>query len=132
MTATATQRREKAKVEYNAFLGACPSRQLLDLVASKWVCLILAALVDGPRRHSELRRDIAGVSQKMLTQTLRDLERDGLVTRAVTPSVPVRVDYALTDLGEGLRRVVQPLKQWAEDNMDTILGNRAAAEATCA
>lgn len=62
----------------------------------------------------------------------RYLERDGLVTRAVTPSVPVRVDYALTDLGEGLRRVVQPLKQWAEDNMDTILDNRAAAEATCA
>lgn len=131
-TMTAAERRARAKVEYDAFLAECPSRQLLDLVTSKWVCLVLAALADGPRRHSELRRDIAGVSQKMLTQTLRDLERDGLVTREVTPSVPVRVDYALTDLGEGLRQVIQPLKSWAEDNMDVVLANRAAAGGHCA
>ncbi|MDV3221297.1 helix-turn-helix domain-containing protein [Intrasporangium sp.] len=129
---TAAERRARAKVEYDAFLAECPSRQLLDLVTSKWVCLVLAALADGPRRHSELRRDIAGVSQKMLTQTLRDLERDGLVTREVTPSVPVRVDYALTDLGEGLREVIQPLKTWAEANMDVVLANRAAAGGQCA
>ncbi len=131
-TMTAAERRARAKVEYDAFLAECPSRQLLDLVTSKWVCLVLAALADGPRRHSELRRDIAGVSQKMLTQTLRDLERDGLVTREVTPSVPVRVDYALTDLGEGLREVIQPLKTWAEANMDVVLANRAAAGGQCA
>jgi DNA-binding HxlR family transcriptional regulator len=123
---TAAQRRARAKHDYDAFLSCCPSRQLLDMVANKWVCLVLSALVDGSMRHSELQRRIAGVSQKMLTQTLRDLERDGLVTRTVTASVPVRVDYELTELGESLRRVMVPLKAWAEANMGQILGHRAA------
>src|SRR2546430_12115448 len=76
-TKTATQRRHEARVSYDAFLAACPTRQLLDTLSNKWVCLVLTALGDGPQRHSDLKRAIAGVSQKMLTQTLRELERDG-------------------------------------------------------
>ncbi|RHW28851.1 transcriptional regulator [Nocardioides immobilis] len=125
-TMTASQRRARAKDEFDAFLASCPSRQLLDVVANKWVCLVLAALADGSLRHGELRTRIAGVSQKMLTQTLRELERDGLVTRTVTASVPVRVDYELTDLGRDLQQVLQGLKDWAERNMAQILENRAA------
>jgi DNA-binding HxlR family transcriptional regulator len=128
-TRTAAQRRAQAKEEYDAFLAACPSRQLMDLIGNKWVGLVLAALEDGPRRHSELARQIAGVSQKMLTQTLRELERDGLLTRTVTPSVPVRVDYQLTTLGADLQCVVQPLKAWAEQHMDEVLANRMRAAA---
>ncbi len=126
-TTTAAQRRAEAKVEFDAYLASCPSRQLLDVIANKWVCLVLTALADGPKRHSELRRAIVGVSQKMLTQTLRELERDGLLTRTVTASVPVRVDYELTELGQDLQRVVRDLKQWAEHNMGKVLEARAAA-----
>ena len=99
-------------MEYDAFLAKCPSRQLLDRISDKWVALVLAALgSDGPHhpgadcvgeprsmRYSELSRRLAGVSQKMLTQTLRSLERDGLITRTVTPTVPVTVTYELTDV----------------------------------
>ena len=119
-TQTAAQRRDEAKLAYNAFIDACPTRQLLDTLSDKWLCLVLAALSDGPLRYSELARQIAGVSQKMLTQTLRTLQRDGLVTRTVTPSVPVRVDYELTDLGRDLAPVTNAIKTWAEANMDRI------------
>jgi DNA-binding HxlR family transcriptional regulator len=123
---TAAQRRREAKSAYDAFLAACPSRQLLDVLTDKWVCLILGALAGGQKRHGEIARIIAGVSQKMLTQTLRTLERDGLVTRTVTPSVPVRVDYELTALGRDLEGVLVPLKRWAERNMDHVLAARRA------
>ena len=129
-TVTAAQRRALAKAEYDAFLQCCPSRQLLDVVANKWVCLVLTALADGPMRHNELMRRIAGVSQKMLTQTLRELERDGLVSREITPSVPVRVDYELTELGRGLQEVLRPLKAWAEVNMARVFELRSQHEAT--
>ncbi|MFF0247036.1 IS30 family transposase [Streptosporangium sandarakinum] len=105
-TRTAAQRREEARAAYDAYLAACPARELLDTISDKWVSLILNALADGPLRYSDLGRIIAGVSQKMLTQTLRGLKRDGLVSRTVTPSVPVRVDYALTDLGRDLQPVM--------------------------
>jgi DNA-binding HxlR family transcriptional regulator len=123
-TATAAQRRDDAKLAYNAFMAACPTRQLLDTLSDKWVCLVLSVLVNGPQRHSDLARTIAGVSQKMLTQTLRRLERDGLVTRTVTPSVPVRVDYALTPLGHNLAPVIGAIKLWAEAHMDEVLAAR--------
>jgi DNA-binding HxlR family transcriptional regulator len=136
-TTTAAQKRAQAKVEYDAFLAQCPSRQLLDRISDKWVALILAALgSDGPRpgdtrpgeprsmRYSELSRRLAGVSQKMLTQTLRSLERDGLVTRTVTPTVPVTVTYELTDLGLSLQQVMWGVKLWAEPHMDEVLVNR--------
>ena len=137
-TTTAARKRAQAKVEYDAFLSGCPSRQLLDRISDKWVALILAALgSDGPHRpgddcvgeprsmrYSELSRRLAGVSQKMLTQTLRSLERDGLLTRTVTPTVPVTVTYELTDLGHSLHHVMRGLKAWAEAHMDAVLANR--------
>lgn len=129
-TRTAAQRKAQAKVEYDAFLAACPSRQLLDRVSDKWVGLVLCALAgDGsPRslRYSELARQVAGVSQKMLTQTLRALERDGLLTRTVTPTVPVTVAYELTDLGLSLQLTMRTLKSWAETHMDDVFTHRAA------
>ncbi len=125
-TRTAAQRREDARVAYDAYLAACPARRLLERISDKWVSLLLNALSDGPRRYSELARIIAGVSQKMLTQTLRGLERDGLVTRTVTPAVPVRVDYALTPLGASLLPVMRAVKDWAETHMDEVLSARDA------
>ena len=124
-TKTAAQKRAQAKAEYDAFLANCPSRQLLDRVSDKWVALIMAALgSDGPRRYSELSRRLAGVSQKMLTQTLRSLERDGLVSRTVTPTVPVTVTYELTGLGLSLQQLMCDVKAWAEAHMDEVLTNR--------
>jgi DNA-binding HxlR family transcriptional regulator len=125
-TKTAAQRREEAKLQYDAFLAACPSRQLLDTLSDKWSCLVLSALADGPQRYSDLGRTIAGVSQKMLTQTLRGLERDGILSRTVTPSVPVRVDYQLTPLGGSLLPVVRAVKSWAEANIEQVLAARDA------
>jgi DNA-binding HxlR family transcriptional regulator len=136
-TRTAAQKREQAEREYDAFLEGCPSRQLLDRISDKWVALVLAALSDagpgltadssaGPRsmRYSELSRRLAGVSQKMLTQTLRSLERDGLLTRTVTPTVPVTVTYELTELGSSLQTLMRGFKAWAETHMDEVLANR--------
>ncbi|BCJ29088.1 helix-turn-helix domain-containing protein [Actinocatenispora sera] len=123
-TTTASQRRAEARQEYDAFIAECPSRQVLDTIADKWVTLVLAALDGGPARYSQLSRQIAGVSQKMLTQTLRQLERDGLVDRTVTASVPVRVDYTLTPLGASLVAVIAPLKRWAEQHMPDVRSSR--------
>jgi DNA-binding HxlR family transcriptional regulator len=129
VTRSAAQDRDAARQAYNAFLAACPSRQLLDRISDKWVTLILAALAGGPLRYSDLGRVIAGISQKMLTQTLRALERDGLVARSVTAQVPVRVDYELTPLGAGLRVAVDAVKVWAEIHMDEIEAARSAYDA---
>lgn len=132
-TTTAAQRRDQEKSAYNAFFAMCPSRRLLDRLSDKWVVLILCALGgDGPDgsgepvslRYSELSRQIAGVSQKMLTQTLRSLERDGFITRTVTPTVPVTVDYALTDLGSSLHQATRQLRMWAQEHMDAVQANR--------
>ncbi|MEV4459392.1 winged helix-turn-helix transcriptional regulator [Microbispora sp. NPDC004025] len=137
-TMTAAQKREQAKMEYDAFLAACPSRQLLDRISNKWVTLILAALGGGsdgepqPMRYSELSRLLAGVSQKMLTQTLRSLERDGLITRTATPTVPVTVTYELTDLGLSLHQTMRGLKTWAQAHMDDVLAHRATYDARTA
>ncbi|MFC9951749.1 winged helix-turn-helix transcriptional regulator [Streptomyces prasinus] len=141
MTTTKAGKRAQAKVEYNAFLAVCPSRQLLDRISDKWVVLILCALggeasgqpgaPHAPKamRYSELARLLAGVSQKMLTQTLRALERDGLLTRTVTPTVPVTVTYELTDLGLSLHHVTRGLRQWAQTHMDQVLTNREKHDA---
>ena len=119
-TMTAAQKREQEKVAFDAFLADCPSRVVLDRISDKWVTLVIASLSDGPLRFSELSRQLAGVSQKMLTQTLRTLERDGLVSRTVTASVPVRVDYELTSLGHSLLEPIQHLKAWAEDHVPEV------------
>ena len=139
-TMSAAEKRAQAKVAYDAFLAGCPSRQLLDRISDKWVALVLAALgEDGPHpgedcvgeprsmRYSELSRRLAGVSQKMLTQTLRSLERDGLLTRTVTPTVPVTVTYELTELGLSLQDVMRDMKVWAEAHMDEVLANPRGA-----
>lgn len=131
------------RADYDAFLAGCPSRQLLDRISDKWVALILAALgrdgpdrpgderTGGPRamRYSELSRRLAGVSQKMLTQTLRSLERDGLLTRTVIPTVPVTVSYELTDLGLSLHDLMRGIKAWAEAHMDEVHTNREKYDA---
>ncbi|WP_329597698.1 helix-turn-helix transcriptional regulator [Streptomyces pseudovenezuelae] len=119
-TLTAAQRREQARVEYDAFIKGCPTNQLLDRLSDKWVSLVVAALSNGPMRYSDLSRKIAGVSPKMLTQTLRALERDGILTRTVTPSVPVRVDYALTPLGSSLASLLTAVKAWAETHIEEV------------
>ncbi|MBZ5740989.1 winged helix-turn-helix transcriptional regulator [Nocardioides mangrovi] len=129
-TMTAAQQREQAKVAYDAFLAGCPSRQLLDRLSDKWVALVLAALAEqGTMRYSELARRLAGVSQKMLTQTLRTLERDGLLIREVTPTVPVTVDYTLTPLGSSLDGVMRQVKAWAELHMDDVRSAREEYDA---
>jgi len=128
-TMTAAQRRAAEKAAYDAFLAQCPSRLLLDRLSDKWVTLVLCALEDGPRRYSQLARTIAGVSQKMLTQTLRTLERDGLVTRTVTATVPVTVTYELAPLGRSLLGVIAGMKTWAETHMDDVLEARASYDA---
>ncbi|MBQ1047609.1 helix-turn-helix transcriptional regulator [Micromonospora sp. C51] len=128
-TTTAEQQREQAKRDYDAFLAACPTRQLLSTLTDKWAALVIAALAGGPQRHSELARRIAGVSQKMLTQTLRTLERDGLLSRTVTASVPARVDYALTPIGHDLLPLMVSIKTWAETHMDRVFQARAEFDA---
>lgn len=128
-TKTAAQKRREAKADYDAYLAKCPSRMLLDRISDKWVTLVITALGEGPLRYSQLRQRIAGVSEKMLTQTLRSLERDGLVARTVTPSVPVRVDYELTDLGISLLEPIAVMKEWAEEYMPSVTAARAEHDA---
>ncbi|MFF5713595.1 winged helix-turn-helix transcriptional regulator [Streptomyces sp. NPDC012756] len=98
----------------------CELREVLDRVGDKWSVLVMALLGDGPRRYSELRRSIEGISPRMLTLTLRSLERDGLVLRTVTPSSPPRVDYALTPVGRTLSAKVGGLIRWAEEHRSYI------------
>jgi DNA-binding HxlR family transcriptional regulator len=138
-TTTAAQKRAESKAQYDAFLAVCPSHKLLDRISNKWVVLILSALgSDGctgdprPMRFSELARLLAGVSQKMLTQTLRSLERDGLLTRTATPTVPVTVTYELTKLGLSMYEMTRGLKAWAETHMDEVLTNREDHDARTA
>src|SRR4028118_717200 len=93
---------------------------LLSRIGDKWSVLVVTTLGDGSRRFNELRREIPSVSQRMLTLTLRNLERDGIVSRKVTPTIPPRVDYALTDLGRSLHQPVEALSQWALDHVAAI------------
>jgi DNA-binding HxlR family transcriptional regulator len=104
----------------------CPSRQVLDRVGDTWSVLIMLALMGGPRRYSQLQTKVDGISPKMLTQTLRGLERDGLITRTVYPVVPPRVDYELTKLGLGLHDVMESLSTWAETHIEDVAAARRA------
>src|SRR3989337_173201 len=103
------------------FPARCPSRVVLDHITSKWGVLILAALWEGPQRWGELRRRAEGVSEKMLAQTLKTLERDGFVHRQAHPVIPPRVDYSRTDRGRELTALLLPLVQWAFDHADDIV-----------
>jgi DNA-binding HxlR family transcriptional regulator len=102
---------------YNA---NCPTRRILDRIGDRWTVLIIGALGEGDLRFSDLKRRIEGISQKMLTQTLRGLERDGLVSRTVFPEVPVRVEYALTDAGRTLLDPLAALQAWAVEHLDDV------------
>lgn len=113
-----------ADVVWNPYDRSCPSRRLLDRIGDRWTVLVIGALVDGPRRFSQLQAAVDGVSQKMLTQTLRGLERDGLVTRTVFPEVPARVEYELTATGRSLQSPLDVLTTWAVEHMDTVLASQ--------
>ena len=104
-----------------AFQALCPTRQILNRIADKWTVLVVILLESDVKRFSQLRREIEGISQKMLTQTLRGLERDGLVTRKVYATVPPHVEYALTPLGHTLKDLLYAIKTWSETNIEEVL-----------
>ncbi|WP_433466846.1 winged helix-turn-helix transcriptional regulator [Spirillospora sp. CA-128828] len=116
----------------DAYLAACPSRQILDVLANKWTMLVMGALSGGPMRFGELRRRLDGVTQKMLTQTLRTLERDGLVTRTVYPTIPPKVEYAATGLGESVTALMHAIRTWSEENINAVLDARDDYDARAA
>ncbi|MFI6495266.1 winged helix-turn-helix transcriptional regulator [Streptomyces sp. NPDC050564] len=116
----------------DAYLVACPSRQILDVLANKWTMLVMGALSGGPMRFGELRRRLDGITQKMLTQTLRTLERDGLVTRTVYPTIPPKVEYAATRLGESVTALMHAIRAWSEENINAVLDARDVYDARAA
>lgn len=111
-------------MKWDVYNEHCPTRIVLDRIADKWAVLIVGALEDKKKRFGELRREIGGVSQKMLTQTLRGLERDGLVTRVVYASVPPKVEYSLTELGRTLVHILEAIREWSESNIEDVLKAR--------
>lgn len=114
---------------FDADAETCPTRQALDQIGSRWTVLVVNALAHGPLRYTELSRRVSGISAKMLTQTLRTLERDGLITRTVHPVVPPRVDYEITVLGATLEEPIAALQAWASSNMPAVLTARGAYDA---
>jgi DNA-binding HxlR family transcriptional regulator len=117
--------------EPGVYSGPCPARELLERIANKWTALIVGILTEaeGPVRFGEVRRAIGGISQKMLTQTLRDLERDGLVTRTAYPVIPPRVEYSLTPLGHTLHEPLGALSAWTERHMNDVRAAQRAFDA---
>ena len=109
----------------------CPTRIVLDRIADKWTVLIVGALDGRTKRFGELRKEIGGVSQKMLTQTLRGLERDGIVVRKVFATVPPKVEYSLTGLGCTLIPMLDALSEWSEKNIRHVLKARVDYDARC-
>lgn len=105
---------------WNVFDSHCPTRQVLDWIADKWTVLIIRRLSDGTLRFAQLRRAVDGISQKVLTNTLRSLERDGMVTRRIYASVPPKVEYSLTGLGRSLCGLVEGICSWAEANIQRV------------
>ena len=108
----------------NPYAEDCPTRQVLDRIGDRWTVLVIGVLADGTARFSELKRAIDGISPKMLSHTLRELERDGLVTRTVVPSVPVRVEYDLTEAGRTLREPLKALESWSIAHLARIQSAR--------
>jgi DNA-binding HxlR family transcriptional regulator len=111
---------------YNVYNENCPSRKVLNIIADKWTALVIGLLKNRPKRFSELRREIEGISQKMLTQTLRELERDGIVTRTVFAEVPPHVEYELTPLGKKLYEPLAVIRDWAESHIDEVTAAQSA------
>ena len=110
-------------------LADCPVRNVLDRISGKWHTLLITALIDGPLRFGQLKRALPDISQRMLTQSLRDLQRDGLIARRVYPTVPPSVDYRLTDLGRSLIEPLAGLIRWAEAQAEAIAGARQEFDA---
>ncbi|WP_243063362.1 helix-turn-helix domain-containing protein [Humibacter sp. RRB41] len=110
----------------NPYQAGCPTRRILDRIGDRWTVLIVGVLGEGDARFSELRRRVEGVSQKMLTQTLRGLERDGLVLRTVYPEVPVRVEYALTEAGRTLLEPLKALQEWSIEHLSDVSASQDA------
>lgn len=111
---------ESSGLPADAYSAKCPTRQVLDHIAGKWTILVVDALLEGTMRYTDLSRRIEGVSQKMLTQTLRSLEGDGFITRTVYPTIPPRVEYDLTPLGRSLAEPITALRQWTENHINEI------------
>ena len=105
----------------NVFSKNCPTRMVLDRIADKWTLLLLRKISEKPMRFNQLRRDVEGVSQKVLSQTLKKLERDGLVSRQAFATVPVTVEYSITELGQTLTAVAVSISTWAETHIDQVL-----------
>jgi DNA-binding HxlR family transcriptional regulator len=124
-----THLRDSVLVKTSVYARDCPSRQLLDRIGDTWSVLIVGSLADGSLRYTELAQRIQGVSPKMLTQTLRALERDGLLTRTVHAVVPPRVDYTLTALGRSLLDLVGALENWAETHIVDVTDAREKYDA---
>ncbi|WP_149360298.1 winged helix-turn-helix transcriptional regulator [Lolliginicoccus suaedae] len=120
---------EKASPAPDVNQASCPSRSVLEHVTSRWGVLVLARLLEGTHRFSELRRAIGGVSEKMLAQTLQALERDGIVHRQAYPVIPPRVEYSLTPLGEQAAERVAGLARWSEQNLPRVLAAREEHDA---
>ncbi|MFF3863025.1 winged helix-turn-helix transcriptional regulator [Streptomyces sp. NPDC002209] len=118
---------ESSGLPADVYSAKCPARQVLDHISGKWTVLVVDALLEGTLRYTELSRRIEGVSQKMLTQTLRGLEADGFVARTVHPTVPPRVEYDLTELGRSLAEPITALRQWTETHINEIERARARA-----
>ncbi|SEM26958.1 winged helix-turn-helix transcriptional regulator [Streptacidiphilus jiangxiensis] len=120
--------------EFAGYRRDCPSRTVVEVLANKWSLYVLSALgrFDRPLRFNELRRILDGITQKMLTQTLRTLERDGLVSRAVYPTVPPRVEYTLTDEGRAAGELTTAIADWAVDHAHAIQAARARFDARAA
>lgn len=119
----------REQTEPDAFLQACPSRDIIARLAEKWTMLVIVALEDGPHRFGAVRRRVEGVSQKMLTKTLRKLEQVGLVTRTVYHEMPLRVEYDLTVLGRDLLPLIGAIKEWAEAHIAQVLAHCGRPEA---
>src|SRR5690349_20902414 len=114
----------------NPYNASCPTRLILDRVGDKWAVLLLGLLRKEPMRFNALRRHIDGISQKMLSQTLKSLERDGLVKRHAIATVPVTVEYSITPLGMTLAQVVDPLRHWAETHLKDVQASQRRYDGT--
>ncbi|PRB75879.1 transcriptional regulator [Arthrobacter sp. MYb214] len=114
---------------FDVFVQQCPSREIMQRLGDKWTPLVLLSLACGPQRFSALRQRIGAVTPKVLTNTLRNLERDGLVQRTVYAQVPVRVDYELTDLGRGILEPMEILRLWSEEHVPKVLAARERFDA---
>lgn len=120
-------------MNYNVYARDCPARLFFERLAERWILLIIGVLRDGePKRFSELKRQVQGISQKVLSQKLKQLERDGLISREVFATMPITVKYQLTDLGLGFAQTVEQVSGWAEQNVDRVIKSHQAYDARMA